>query len=189
MSFSRNYQKFLRGQILLESPGIREAWHQGRRWYRVWVLQVEDLRVVQRRKSIENAVGTLIGDSPQSHVTVWVQGFSEHRSHAQEGKTVPLKIGGVNSFASCVFLECRADLKPLRECFGGQEERWGPYLPHLTVGRYLKATTPHQISRLLHPFRGLPPIHTEGIFRSACVDAFSKEGRLVYDTDPSEETP
>ena len=120
----------------------------------------------------------------QPHVTVWVQGFEHREPHPQEGQEFSLSVGGINSFASCLFLEVRAErLKEIRRSFDGKEERWRPYLPHLTVGCYACSLQPRQIAKQIHAFRGLPPLKISGIFRRARVDAFSRMGQLTYDLD------
>ena len=182
MSFARIWQQFRRSTATLAlTPGVREAWHQGRRWYHVSLLMIEDPAVQKRLEQVANALeGALLPSAPgQPHVTLWVHGFEIPHLHSLENQRVPLRIGAANSFLSCPFLEVRApELQQLRQSFDGPEERWASYRPHLTVGRYAGALPTQQLSRRLRPFRGLPPLQTEGVLRHMCVDAFSEEGRL-----------
>lgn len=183
MSFRRTWARFSReGRTLGPSPGVREAWHQGRRWYHVWLLTLADPRVRARRDLVRDALGDALTpfceDAP--HVTVWVHGFEPPRGpHPHEGARVPVTIGGASSFASCPFLEVRAPaLRGLRAAFEGAEERWSAYRPHLTVGLYARTRRAPDIVERLRRLRALPPLRTEGTFVSARVDAWDASGRF-----------
>lgn len=185
MSFRREWTRFRAlPSTLGPTEGVREAWHQGRRWYAVWVLRVEDPAVRARRDAVARALGGLVlpfsEDTP--HVTVWVAGWSAPDATPTAGLTVPLSVGRVNAFASCPYLEVRAPaLRGLRAHFGGVEERWAPYRPHLTVARFRREVPTRDVVLLLRPFRRLGGLSTVGVLTPAWVDAFSETGGLVYD--------
>jgi hypothetical protein len=173
------------------APGIREAWHRGRRWYHVWVLAVDDVRVVARRDAVLAALGSrVVPFSARSpHVTVWVHGFEEEeaggppghpvRAPAGVGSTVAIEVGGVNSFASCPFLEVRgAGLEALRAGFEGVEDDPPEYLPHLTAARYAGSLPIRPIIDALAPLRELPSLVTQAALVHGVVDAWSEDGQV-----------
>ena len=95
---------------------------------------------------------------------------------------MPVEVGPANAFASCPFLEVRApEVQGLRRAFGGIEERWGGYLPHLTAGRFGAAHPIGPVLETLRRYRRLPPIRTEGTLVPAWVDALREDGELCYD--------
>lgn len=186
MSFRRVWARFLRGPVTLgPAPGVREAWHRGRRWYHVWALRVDDPAVRARRDAVLDALGPLAEPfcAEDLHVTLWVHGFAPPEFvHPEEGRAVPLRVGGANAFLSAPFLEVRGPLAGLRAGFPGPEERWASYRPHLTVGRF-RSTAPTRVAAArLRPWRALPTIATVGTLRHCVVDAFDDRGRL-FDAD------
>lgn len=188
MSFPRTWQRFLRGHTLTETPGVREGWHRGRPRYHVLVLRVPDAAVQQRRAAVAAALtGWLLPSAPDDpHVTAWVYGFDAPAPHPLEGRTFPLQIGGANSFASCPFLAARCTaLRAIRDAVPGRtlspEERWAPWLPHLTVGRYAVAVAGRAVAARLRGLRGMPPISCAGRLVRCWVDPQDETGAL-HDT-------
>ena len=181
MSFSRCWQQFLRAPAVLPGdPGVREAWHQGRRWYNVSVLMLEEPEIQARRAAVFSALAPLLRPSAPAtpHITVWVHGFGPP-DFSMEGEEVDVVVGRVNSFRSCVFLEVYAPQLPqLRSGFSGPEERYAPYLPHLTVGCYRQAARPRELLPLFRPFRRLPPLRLRARLQAMCVDAWDEAGSL-----------
>jgi hypothetical protein len=184
LSFSACYRKFCKaGWTLPATPGVREAWHQGRRWYAVWVLKLEDVAIQQRRIELYQLLSKyLLPSAPhQPHITVWVHGFSPAPTHPLEEQSFAVEIGPINSFTTCPFLEVRAKaILNIRADFSTPEERWSRYYPHLTIGRYGGRFSTTVLQRILQPYRSLPALTTTGILKKAWVDAFDEEGRLVY---------
>lgn len=178
MSFRRAWTRFLRrGHTWPPTPGVREAWHQGRRDYHVWVIELEGAR--DRRDRVYTALSPWLTpfchDDP--HVTVWVHGFAPPPLHPEEGRHVEIQLGGASSFATCPFLEARCDeLRALRAGFSTPEKRWAGYLPHVTVGRYRQRLVAREVAAALAPFRRLPPIFVRGRFAHRIVDAFAEDG-------------
>ncbi len=190
MSFQRVWRRFADGRRTLgPSPGVREAWAQGRRCYHAWVLVIDDPRVEARRAEIAAAIeasspGAL---SPwcagAGHVTVWVSGWDVPPRRPDEGLRVPLEVGRASAFASCPFLEVRSprgangrDLRALRGRFTGREERWAAYRPHLTVGLWRRTEAVEPLVAALRPFRRAPWLRTEGVLRLAHIDALAEHG-------------
>lgn len=173
MSFRRVWSQFHRhGVTLGPTPGVREAWHQGRRWYHVWVLTLDDPAVHARCATVHAALSSWLGPMPNRlHVTVWVHGFDPPPPYP-EGQQVDVEVGRINSFTSCAFLEVRSPALPLvRRLFDGPEERWSAYRPHLTVGCYTSRFATRDLP--FAPWRQLPALRTTGTLRHLCVDAFT----------------
>lgn len=180
MSFRRTWRRFRAApRTLGPTPGVREAWHQGRRWYHVYLLLLEDPAVDARVAEVAGALAPWVTPfaTGQAHVTVWVHGFSPPPDHAALGARVPVEIGRLNSFTSCPFLEVRSPALPgLRLGFSTPEERWSAYRPHLTVGRYNADTPIDVLIPALRRWRRLPALRSEARFVHAEVDAFDPSG-------------
>lgn len=140
-------------------PGVREAWRRGRERYAVWLLRVNDPAVRARVARVRAAFdGELVPVADQDlHITVWVAGFPTDRpaldddideavlgrqAHAlREAAPVRLAVGGLHPFLTCLVLRVddpHDDLGALRRrlALGPPELRFGPWLPHITVGRF-----------------------------------------------------
>lgn len=111
MGFRHQWARFLRGpRTLAPTPGVREAWHRGRRWYHVWVLELDEVAAARRdevyRALIEGGAGAegagagaegAGADSPlllpfsvrTPHVTVWVHGFEEEEAEGPRRRPTP----------------------------------------------------------------------------------------------------
>ena len=200
MGFRHQWARFLRGpRTLAPTPGVREAWHRGRRWYHVWVLDLDEA-AADRRDQVLAALhegAEADGGGPlllpfsvrTPHVTVWVHGFEEDESggprrrptpgHPAEGQRFRVGLAGAGSFLSCPFVEVRAPwIDALRAGFSGREERWAAYLPHLTVARYAAARPTAELAARLRPLRRLPRVEVEGWLRHRVVDAWAEDGTL-----------
>ena len=168
--------------MLLPTPGHREAWHQGRLWYYVTVIEVDDVAVNARRDALSEAVADVCvpfsHGSP--HVTVFVHGFERPVLSTRENAHVELAVGGAGAFQTCVFLEVRCpELRNVRAAMTSAEERWTHYLPHLTASRFVRPAVPSEIARRLRSFRNLPPLVTSGRLRLMAVDTHRDDGLLT----------
>ena len=114
------------------------------------------------------------------HITVWVAGFPVDAPAASDeirpadlvralevlrGWPSPrLSIRGSNAFRSAVFcsvLDEHGDLAALRTELAAHlppEVRFGPLVPHVTVGRFARVCETETIATLLEPLRDLPPL-------------------------------
>lgn len=182
ISFARTWRRFRTApSLLLPTPGERERWHAGRRWYHVTALVLDDPRVRARRDEVREALGEwtipFCDDTP--HVTLWVHGF-DRTAPPSPPREAAIRIGGANAFRSCTFLEVRStELPALRGIFRGREERWTHYVPHLTCARFVRALSPAVAAARLRPFRRLPEIHAVGSVHDLVLDAWDDRGRLV----------
>jgi len=157
----------------------------------VSVLALEPDGVVERIAAVRSALGEAVEPfslhSP--HITVWVHGFEEDVVDGPVVRPAPrgaadtvleLAVGGANSFASCPFLEVRGPgIRAVRASFLGAEERWTPYRPHLTVGRYVDDRPTAPIVRTLRPLRGLPWLPVRARLVHGVVDAWSESGDVL----------
>lgn len=143
------------------TPGAAEAWRAGRERYLVWALRVSAPAVLARAAEVAVRLGDAIVAVParEAHVTLWVCGFPAARPERSDDVAeeivreqcrrmegtggTRLTVGSPNAFATCAFLEVddgRGELAALRERLqlpGTREVRFSPYLPHLTVGRFV----------------------------------------------------
>lgn len=183
MSFERVWRELHEAERTMGlDPGAREAWRRGRSRYAVWVLRVRAPAVAARVSAVAGAIeGWIQGISERDlHITVWVAGFPCEAPRldddaAWEGLArqreqllafsggLRLEVGAANAFLSAVFLEVRdpaGDLARLRQAMdvGPRELRFGPYLPHVTVGVMPVSRPTAGLRERLAPFRGLPPI-------------------------------
>ena len=179
-----------RGRTLIEGPGVREAWHRGRRDYYVLVLRIgggDDpaAEVLARRAAVWGALAPwLLPASPEDpHVTAWVYGFGRPPPHPAEGARVRVRIGGADSFASCAFLKASvAGAEGIRRgaeaVAAGPEERWAPWVPHLTVGRYGAEVGAREVAARLRGLRWLPGLEAEARLVTCALDPADPSGGL-----------
>lgn len=180
--FEETWTRFLAGPTTLgPSPGAREAWHRGRRWYAAWVLRVDEPAALARMEVAAALLDGLARPVPRTdaHVTVWVAGFPSERctldddipravldeqARSVESARVPaprLVLGGLNAFLTCAFLEVwevDGRLDTIRSMLGQREIRFAPWLPHLTVGTFPETVPTGPIAARIGPLRDLPPI-------------------------------
>ncbi|MFT5684665.1 MAG: 2'-5' RNA ligase [Myxococcota bacterium] len=163
------------------SPGIREQWHRGRRWYAVWVLRVSEAAVHERMAEVADRLGDAVRVIPadQAHITLFVSGFPTPNPHldddiaesallrqrdalAAADLRLDLTIGGACSFSTAAFLEVHegGGLTAIRRILAGQadELRFTDYHPHVTVGVYRDTAPIPPLVAALTPLRDLPPI-------------------------------
>ena len=173
------------GLTQIEQAGVREAWHQGRRAYYVLVLRIgaEASEIRARRAAVWAALAPfLLPSAPDDpHVTAWVYGFEKPPPHPREGERVRVQIAGADSFASCAFLKARVpereEIRRAAEA-AGPEERWAPYVPHLTVGRYGAEVEARSVAARLRGMRWLPALEAEARITTCGLDPADPDGRL-----------
>ena len=180
MHFASVWQQFCRQPTTAgPDPGIRQQWHQGRRWYAVWVVRIVEPEVHARMASLANALGSAIRpiESSQAHITLFVSGFVSDTPHldddvapsvllrqraalAAADLSLSLSVGPANSFSTAAFLEVheRGGLSKARAILSGQgdELRFGPYHPHVTVGVYRDTRPAAPLAAVLSAGRRLP---------------------------------
>jgi 2'-5' RNA ligase len=143
------------------TPGAAEAWRAGRDRYLVWALRVSAPAVLARAAEVAARLGEAVVAVParDAHVTVWVCGFPAERRQRNDDveedvlreqclrvagtRVTRMTVGRPNAFATCAFLEVddeHGELEALRarlHVAGAPEIRFSPYLPHVTVGRFV----------------------------------------------------
>ncbi|MDG1482027.1 MAG: 2'-5' RNA ligase family protein [Myxococcota bacterium] len=185
MTFAQTWRDFTTAPLTLgPSPGIREQWRQGRQWYAVWVLRVSEPRVHARMAMVAAPLGSAVRPflATEAHITLFVSGFptADPRLHDDVAADVLLRqrdalvaadlsltltVGGCNSFTTAAFLEVHEDggLTAIRRLLAGaaDEQRPGPYHPHVTVGVYRDARPTSPLVAALSPLRDAPliPLH------------------------------
>lgn len=162
------------------TPGAAESWRAGRERYAVWALRVSTPAVLARAAAIAERLGDAIVPVPahDAHVTAWVCGFptaqpsrdddvaeavlAEQCRHMDGVGGTRLTVGAVNAFATCVFLEVEdpsgalADVRRKLSVPGAREIRFAPYLPHLTVGRFVDTRPAGALAATLEELRRGP---------------------------------
>lgn len=163
------------------SPGAREAWHRGRPRYAVWLARIDAEPLRRRYFAAQTALDGWIRTLPalDAHLTVWVAGFpceaplydddvAEATLRAQAAaiaRSPPLRveIGGLRAFATVPYLEVRdvgGALGRLRDDLGqlSREQRFAPYVPHVTVGSFTADWPVAPILAAMAPLGAAPPI-------------------------------
>ena len=182
MHFESVWQRFCQQPTTAgPDPGIRQQWHQGRRWYAVWVVRVAETSVHARMATLADALGTSIRRIPssQAHITLFVSGFvcdeprldddvaaavllRQRDALAAADLSLSLSVGRANSFSTAAFLEVheRGGLSRARALLSGQgdELRFGPYHPHVTLGVYRDTRPAAPLAAVLAAGRNWPPV-------------------------------
>ncbi len=164
-----------------ETPGVREAWHRGRKRYAVWIVRVEEACVAERALQVARALERFIVPQPRSdlHVTVWVAGFPTHAPEHDDDiaeavlsaqaealskvERFSLRVTGASSFYSVPYLAVEADRGLLDEirtrlAAHGREQRFEGYVPHVTLGRYRGSLPTAPIAEVLQGLFELPAL-------------------------------
>ena len=180
MTFPQTWRAFCQQPTTLgPDPGIRQRWHQGRRWYAVWVLRVAEPAVHARMAALAEQLGDAIRPIPasQAHITLFVCGFpsrtpcldddideatlrAQWRALQSADLSLSLAVGGASSFSTAAFLEVHGDLSEIRGILAScaDELRFGPYHPHVTIGTYPQTRPVGPIRAVLERSRDLPLI-------------------------------
>lgn len=162
-------------------PGARERWNRGRTAYAVWLARLDFVDLRRRYFAAQAVLDAWIRTlpAPDTHLTVWVAGFpcasprfdddvAESTLEAQAqiiARSPPLRleVGGLRAFRSAAYLTVRdldGGLARLRADLGqlGREQRWGPYVPHVTVGHFTADWPAGPILAAMAPLSELPPL-------------------------------
>ncbi len=182
MTFAQTWRDFTTAPLTLgPSPGIREQWRQGRQRYAVWVLRVSEPRVHARMAMVAGRLGDAVRLFPaeEAHITLFVCGFPTAAPRLDDDVAVDvllrqrdaleaadlslaLTVGGCSSFTTAAFLEVHegGGLTAIRRILAGatDEQRPGPYHPHVTVGVYQDSRPIPPLVAALEPLRDAPPI-------------------------------
>ena len=185
MTFAQTWRDFTAAPLTIgPSPGIREQWRQGRRWYAVWVLRVSEPLVHARMAAVADRLGDAVRLFPpeEAHITLFVSGFPTadprrdddvaaavllRQRDALESAdlSLTLTVGGCSSFTTAAFLEVHegGGLTAIRRILADQvdEQRLGSYHPHVTVGVYRDARPTPPLVAALAPLRDAPPIRLQ----------------------------
>lgn len=157
-------------------------WHRGRERYAVWLIDADTPAVRERLALLQEQLGDLfVPQRRQPHITLFVCGFIDGavtldddfdsqalpvQQQALQHLALPafeLRIGGPDSFDSAAFLRIddpAAALPALREALGrgAHEIRFGPYVPHLTLGLYRAAFAKDALRARFAALPALPPL-------------------------------
>ena len=156
-------------------------WRRGRETYAVWVLGLEDERILEKFSAARAHLSSYLLEpyARQPHITLFVCGFLVETPQHNDDFTVAqlenqlqalgeagiqpfeIEIGGLNSFASAPFLEVndpQRGIARLREVLsnGAREFRTAPYTPHLTVGLYAGGFPSEEVVQRLRDFPADP---------------------------------
>ena len=166
------------------NPEIWRSWSEGPRWYFVLAAMITDYRVEAYRENIAADLGNALQlTSPgQPHVSVRALGF---KSWDWEPRTVELEVHAADTFSSAVYLRVKSsdivrlqsELETSTVAFPS-EDRKVPYVPHVTVGTYLRRVPLLTVRRLLAETTPLEPIRLTAEVRQVAVDTRSQLGEL-----------
>lgn len=166
-------------------PEVLAAWRSGPRWFHVVVALIDDDEVESRRRDVAAALGSdvLATSAPgQAHVTIWAAGFEPLVALPDSGR-ISLQVGVPSSFTSAAYLTVTGTgvqrVRSRLTADAAPEVRDVAYVPHVTVGTYVKQVPMTQIDDALLPFSDVPPIPVVGHIRHLVVDTRSPVGALV----------
>ncbi|MCK6523867.1 2'-5' RNA ligase family protein [Myxococcota bacterium] len=170
------------------TPGVRAEWAKGRRRYAVWLLRVDTPALRARLAQVADALGDAVEVTPpgEAHITLWVAGFPSAapcldddvaevvltrqtqalRTRFASAGPARIVIGGANAFFTCAVLDVLdqdGSLEAIRACLDGEgkELRFGPYHPHVTVGRFIDHRDRAPLAAALRPLRALAPMELQ----------------------------
>jgi 2'-5' RNA ligase len=156
------YASFLAAQYTLAAKQRNfPEWHKGRQRYYVWCIDVDSSEVLDRFIAAKHQYSHFIVQpyERQAHVTIAAAGFlvpnslynddisiqyiEQKMARIKSARLSPftLKVGGVNSFQSALFLEVMDSengLQKLRQLIleDKMDFRSADYVPHITLGVY-----------------------------------------------------
>lgn len=172
-------------ETVVADPAVLAAWQSGPRWFHVVVAMIHDDDVEARRLEIAGLLGedlVAVAAPRQPHVTIWAAGF-EPDLNLPDGGTIPLQVGGPDSFASAAYLQVSGPgvqrVRSRMTADGFPEVREAPFVPHVTVGTYLRRVPMSEVHARLTEWADPGPIPVTGHIRHLVVDTRSSVGALV----------
>lgn len=163
---------------LVAQPRDYPEWHKGRSRYGIWMVPIDCPRVLGYVEKVTEQLSDLLHPTRrQPHLTVFVCGFEQpERVHDDDftadqlarqmaalqrlqPPACSLQIGVPDSFASAAYLRVGdpdGQLSSWREALGegGREVRFGPYVPHVTLGLYRRQLGAAELRRRLDAVTG-----------------------------------
>lgn len=148
-------------------------WHKGRSRYAIWMVPIDCPQVLGCMAEVTDQLADLLHPTQrQAHLTVYVCGFEQPAAvhdddftatqlqqqlaalAALRSSTCVLQVGRPASFSSAAYLTVADPDEHLAAwrhalAVGGTEVRFGPYVPHITLGLYRQATGVEQLRQRL----------------------------------------
>lgn len=169
---------------LTADPHLLRAWRSGPRWYHVVVALIADEDVIGRRRTVARQLGDwVLPSAPEHpHVTLWTCGF-DATPVLPATNDLTIRVGAPDTFRSAAYLRAAgsgiASIRRDLAAANRPEERPGPYVPHLTVGTYMRRVPIERVRRLLRSLPVQPEITVRADVRHMAVDTRSAVGALV----------
>ena len=148
-------------------------WHKGRSRYAIWMVPIDCAQVLGYMAEVIDQLADLLHPSRrQAHLTLYVCGFEQPAAVHDDDFTAArlqrqltalaalrsaacsLEVGRPASFSSAAYLTVTdpgGHLAAWRHALavGGTEVRFGPYVPHITLGLYRQAIGIEQLRQRL----------------------------------------
>ena len=143
-------------------------WHQGRRRYAIWAIEVEDAEWLGALHSARQQLNSVLlaGEPRRAHITLFAIGFTEDAQYEsllsrqtellqeQNLSAFELQLAGINSFTSAPYLavhDASSRLAQINSLLPQvSSASWEcPYTPHLTIGLYNQRYTVKAMQSLL----------------------------------------
>lgn len=158
MSFSVSGFPFT--ETVVAQPRDYPEWHKGRNCYAIWMVPIDCPQVLGYMAGVTDQLADLLHPTRrQPHLTVFVCGFEQpsqvqdddftavqlqrqmEAMHGLQQSICTLQVGRPDSFSSAAYLSVtdpdgHLDVWRSALAEGGSEIRFGPYVPHITLGLY-----------------------------------------------------
>lgn len=181
MSFSASGFPF--SETVVAQPRDYPEWHKGRDRYAIWMLPIDCPQVLGYMAEVTEQLADLLHPTRrQPHLTVFVCGFEQpgrvhdddftaaqlqQQIEAVRGlqqSSCTLQIGRPDSFSSAAYLSVTDPdgyLDTWRGALAGgcTEIRFGPYVPHITLGLYRQQISARVLQQRLDRVPDPPKLH------------------------------
>lgn len=181
MSFSASGFPF--SETLVAQPRDYPEWHKGRDRYAIWMVPVDCPQVLGYMAEVTEQLADLLHPTRrQPHLTVFVCGFEQPSRMQDDDFTAlqlqqqmeamcrlrpsacTLQIGRPDSFSSAAYLSVtdpNGHLETWRGALAGgcAEIRFGPYVPHITLGLYRQKISAQALQERLARVPAPPELH------------------------------